>query len=178
MRPDHIAGDRLDRNRLVNTSAARHDLDRDATDIGVPGACGYMYVRQRDLVYYPQETRVEACADRFLAGAQRRESARLGSQSGPEASPDLLRREQGTVQVNRDVFAHWFPNHTVYLLAYRGFGASEGIPTEEALAGDAVALFDRVARRHPGTGIDVIGRSLGTGSPPTSRPNAPCADWR
>jgi hypothetical protein len=54
-----------------------------------------------------------------------------------------------------------FPEHAVYAMHYRGYGGSTGKPTEAALHGDAIALFDRVARDH--TEITVIGRSLGSG---------------
>lgn len=55
------------------------------------------------------------------------------------------------------------PEHTSYLLPYRGYGASEGRPSERALVSDALALVDHVARRHPDAPVDVIGRSLGSG---------------
>ena len=63
----------------------------------------------------------------------------------------------------REELEHRFPHHTSYLLAYRGYGASEGRPSERALVDDAVALLDHVAERHPEAPVDVIGRSLGSG---------------
>ena len=67
------------------------------------------------------------------------------------------------VHALRPVLEHRFPQHTCYLLAYRGYGASDGRPSERALVGDAVALVDHVAARHPEAPVDVIGRSLGSG---------------
>jgi uncharacterized protein len=61
------------------------------------------------------------------------------------------------------VVAQQFPRHTTYLMAYRGYGASEGRPSQPALTTDAVALVDHVDDRHPGAPVDVIGRSLGSG---------------
>jgi pimeloyl-ACP methyl ester carboxylesterase len=55
-----------------------------------------------------------------------------------------------------------FPGHTSYLVAYRGYGASEGTPDERALTTDALAVFDHAAARH-GDRVDVVGRSLGSG---------------
>jgi pimeloyl-ACP methyl ester carboxylesterase len=55
-----------------------------------------------------------------------------------------------------------FPDHTSYLVAYRGYGASEGRPSEPALTSDALAVHDHAAARHPGP-VDVVGRSLGSG---------------
>ncbi|PKH43840.1 alpha/beta hydrolase [Nocardioides alpinus] len=63
----------------------------------------------------------------------------------------------------REVMADLFPDHTTYLMAYRGYGASDGQPSQRALSADAVALVDHVGERHPGAPVDVIGRSLGSG---------------
>ena len=127
------------------------------------GLCGFMYVRQRDLVYCPAPTRVEAADTNFalvnggvtLRGwivnpGRKRALVYFGGNSEP-------------IQQHRGNFARWFPDHTVYLVSYRGFGASEGEPSEESLANDALALFDHVRRQHPRTGVDVIGYSLGSG---------------
>ena len=53
----------------------------------------------------------------------------------------------------------------VLLMNYRGYGASRGKPSERALIGDAIELFDRVARREDldATRIALHGRSLGSG---------------
>jgi pimeloyl-ACP methyl ester carboxylesterase len=63
----------------------------------------------------------------------------------------------------RPVLAEHFPDHTSYLLAYRGYGASGGRPSQRALTADATALHDHVAARHPQAAVDVLGRSLGSG---------------
>lgn len=67
------------------------------------------------------------------------------------------------VEDNRDDFARWFPDRSVYLVAYRGYGASDGEPGQQALLGDALAVFDHVAAAHPVAPVAVIGRSLGSG---------------
>lgn len=63
----------------------------------------------------------------------------------------------------RTELGHRFPEHTGYLLAYRGYGASGGRPAERTIVSDALALLDHVADRHPAEPVDVIGRSLGSG---------------
>ena len=63
----------------------------------------------------------------------------------------------------RHELAGRFADHTCYLVAYRGYGASGGRPGERALTRDAVALHDLVAARHPDGAVDVVGRSLGSG---------------
>ena len=60
--------------------------------------------------------------------------------------------------------ARWPRNWTIVGLNYRGYGTSEGKPGEAALTGDALAIYDAVARN---ADIDprrivVFGRSLGT----------------
>jgi len=50
---------------------------------------------------------------------------------------------------------------TSYLVAYRGHGASDGIPTERDLVEDGIAVLLDVAGRHES--VAVIGRSLGSG---------------
>lgn len=60
-----------------------------------------------------------------------------------------------------ETLAEAFPQHALYLLHYRSYGSSSGKPTEAAIAGDALALFDMVAKKH--TRIIVVGRSLGSG---------------
>lgn len=60
-----------------------------------------------------------------------------------------------------DYIAAQFPGFTCYLMDYRGFGESTGTPSEAALYRDALALYDRVAKKH--ARISIGGRSLGTG---------------
>ncbi len=66
------------------------------------------------------------------------------------------------LDLSQQVFADRFPDHTTYLMAYRGYGASDGLPGQDALSDDAVALLDHVAGRHLGSLVDVMGRSLGS----------------
>ena len=60
-----------------------------------------------------------------------------------------------------DYIAGQFPDFTVYLLDYRGYGKSTGKATETALYKDALKLYDIIKPMHQR--ISVGGRSLGTG---------------
>lgn len=62
---------------------------------------------------------------------------------------------------NRQVFAEVFPNHTIYLVNYRGYAGSSGTPSQEGILSDALALFDHIQPKH--NSVSVIGRSLGSG---------------
>lgn len=60
-----------------------------------------------------------------------------------------------------DNFRDVFPDHTVYLVPYRGYSGNAGKPTEAGLFEDAEYIFDQVVYRHKN--VSVIGRSLGSG---------------
>jgi fermentation-respiration switch protein FrsA (DUF1100 family) len=61
--------------------------------------------------------------------------------------------------------AHTYGNRAVLLVNYRGYGRSQGRPTEKLLVQDAAELFDWAARRSDidAARIALHGRSLGTG---------------
>ncbi|MFI0403856.1 MAG: alpha/beta hydrolase, partial [Cyanobium sp.] len=65
------------------------------------------------------------------------------------------------VSLTRADLAALLPDTALYLLHYRGYGGSEGTPSEAAIRADAQALHALVAQRH--SAITVVGRSLGTG---------------
>jgi uncharacterized protein len=54
-----------------------------------------------------------------------------------------------------------FPNHTIYMMPYRGFSGNPGKPTEKNIKNDAITLINKIKQHHDV--IDVVGRSLGTG---------------
>ena len=127
------------------------------------GICLYLYSHQRALLYFGQVTRVEPSQTDF--SLVRGDITLRGWVSNP-GQPRALLYFGGngeSIQDNRGRFLQWFPRHTVYLLAYRGYGASDGEPEEPLLFADALALYDHVHAAHPHLAIDVIGRSLGTG---------------
>lgn len=62
---------------------------------------------------------------------------------------------------NIEAFSAAFPEHSLFLVNYRGYGGSTGRPTEAGLRSDALAIFDQVHESHPD--IAVVGRSLGSG---------------
>lgn len=120
-----------------------------------------MYAKQRSLLFYPQFTRNPPAAPDFRFDV---DGATLRGWAVNPGQPRALLYFGGNaedVSLNRDDVAAWAVDHTVYLVAYRGYGHSGGEPSEAALAADAIALFDHVAASH--RSVDVIGRSLGSG---------------
>ena len=120
-----------------------------------------MYVQQRSLLFYPQFTRQPGVAADFEFPV---EGALLRGWMVNPGQADALLYFGGNAEdlsPSRDEMRQLFPRHTVYLVAYRGYGLSTGLPSEAALAADAIALFDYAAGAH--AAVDVLGRSLGSG---------------
>ena len=129
--------------------------------------CVLMYWQQRSLMYFPQATRVDAAQTNFslqqgaitLRGWQNHPGGNTPARDAVIYLGGNAERVEGAVQPLRQ----WLPAHSIYTLAYRGFGTSDGTPTEADLVQDAIALWDAVQQRHPQGRITVVGRSLGSG---------------
>lgn len=123
--------------------------------------CALLYLLQRQLLFMPSGTRV--AAERTDFALQHAGMVLRGWRVNPGQPRALLYFGGNAEDVgqNRERFAQWFPGHTIYLLAYRGYGASEGSPDEVALKADALVLHDAVSGAHEG--VDLLSRSLGTG---------------
>lgn len=123
------------------------------------GICVALFIFQRSLIYFP--TPAVATANTIampVRGARLLVSAR--ELAGSEAVLYFGGNAED-VSLSLSTIGDAFPDRAVYLLHYRGYGASTGKPNEHDLVNDALALFDKVARSHPN--ITVIGRSLGSG---------------
>ena len=130
--------------------------------LGWFGACGWMYAKQREYIYLPQGTRADAKQTDFGVA---RNGVMLNGWLVNIGKPKAVIYFGGNaerIEDMRDNFAQWFPDSSSYLVSYRGYGASEGEPSQEALLSDALAIYDQVQARQPGAPITVIGRSLGS----------------
>ena len=65
------------------------------------------------------------------------------------------------VSLSAPELAEAYPQRTIFLLHYRGYGGSTGTPGETTLVADALALYDKVAGESKD--IVLVGRSLGSG---------------
>lgn len=123
--------------------------------------CVALLVFQRSLIYYPQP-RAIGSAETVLTLPV--DDARVLVSVRPHEGPKALIYFGGNAEdVSRSLpgFAEAFPDHALYFMHYRGYGGSSGSPSEEAIARDAMALFDKVYANH--RHIIVAGRSLGSG---------------
>lgn len=123
--------------------------------------CALLFLVQRSQIYFPVPESSPAGANslRFAGGG-----ADLKIWTVARPGPRALIYFGGNaenVAFNLDAFALAFPEHSLYLVNYRGYGGSAGSPSESGLVADALALYDHLQRRHPE--ISVIGRSLGSG---------------
>jgi pimeloyl-ACP methyl ester carboxylesterase len=123
--------------------------------------CALLFFFQRSLIYFPQPR----------TPAPGTETLQLESEAGP-VLVTVLRRPGSQALIyfggnaedvswSLPTLAAAFPQHSVYLLHYRGYGGSAGQPSEAALFADALALYERVRQAQPQ--LTVVGRSLGSG---------------
>jgi uncharacterized protein len=124
------------------------------------GVCALLFFYQRSLIYHPTpEVAVEGVAHLYLdTGAARIKVWTLHPGQGKALLYFGGNAEQVAYNIER--FAQLFPDRTVYLLNYRGYGGSSGKPTEQALYDDALLAFDYFSKKH--RQLDVMGRSIGS----------------
>ncbi|MCF4994765.1 hypothetical protein GIW70_06225 [Pseudomonas syringae] len=123
--------------------------------------CVALFFFQRSLIYFPQPASLDSPESRLtllMPDAEIRVTTR--EHAGSKA---LIYFGGNAEDVSRNLpeFSEAFSGYAIYLMHYRGFGGSGGSPSEEAIARDALALFDQVYASNPQ--IAVIGRSLGSG---------------
>lgn len=121
--------------------------------------CLGLFVLQRKMQYFP--TPPLLVKDAHAVSFKHREITLRGWLANPEQENALLYFGGNGEQIEQNLsqFRHWFPHHSVYLIPYRGYGNSEGAPSEAGIVGDALFLFDQLSQTHPK--VTVMGRSLG-----------------
>ncbi len=140
--------------------------------LGVPGA---MYLLQDSLLFLPQPyvgappaaragRAVEDLAYEAPDGVRLR--GWLVHRAAPAGRAPLVVYYGGNAEeVSWQATEPWPPDWTLALVNYRGYGASEGKPSERDFYADALAVIDALALR-PDVDperIVLVGRSLGTG---------------
>jgi len=125
------------------------------------GLCVFLYFAQRSFLYQPGPETIGTEAE-----ALRIESAGVSLKIwnfNPQKARAIIYFGGNAENVywNVPAFREIFPDFSVYLVNYRGYGGSSGSPSEIALFEDAISVFDQLSSRHES--ISLIGRSLGTG---------------
>src|SRR5262245_57272228 len=123
--------------------------------------CLLLFLEQRSLLYHPMP---ESQSEHAQVIRMERDGASLKLWHVPRPGDRAAIYFGGNgdnVVWFIDDFATAFPDRSLYLVNYRGYAGSTGLPTEKALLGDAEAVFDTVRASH--SDVAVIGRSLGSG---------------
>ena len=82
-------------------------------------------------------------------------------------SPDvvwlILHGNGGNISVRLDQYAEINRRYNASIIAidYRGYGRSDGVPSEKGFFADALAAFELAGELHPGKKVVVFGRSMG-----------------
>ena len=141
------------------------------------GLCLLVYLAQERLIFFPQRLDERAAAgiqqshprvEAFELVAEDGVRLRGWLVGGPSRRPwPLVIYFGGNAEEVSWLAAEFsrVPGWAALLMNYRGYGLSQGQPSEAMLYRDALALYDRATRSpdiDPRRGI-VIGRSLGTG---------------
>ena len=138
-----------------------------AIAIGVPAAA---WLAQDRLIFFPQPVastaHLPAHASPFTVTAADGTALRGWIAKGSAAPAPAIIFFGGNAEEVSFILAdpRWPRAWSIVALNYRGYGASEGVPGERALAADALAIYDAVAGREDvdRNRIVVFGRSLGT----------------
>ncbi len=128
--------------------------------LGYMGMGLFLYVNQRDFLYFPTADMTTSYTDITLQNEG--ESIKIiVLNKGYKNAILYFGGNAESMAQSSDYIAQQFPEFTVYLMDYRGYGGSTGEPTEKGLYSDALKLYDTIRPQHKR--ISIGGRSLGTG---------------
>ena len=119
-----------------------------------------LYNKQRDILYYPSNAPQKSLDELNLKNDEGVLKTFVLNR-GHKNAILYFGGNAESVGYSAKEFAKNFPNHTIYLVNYRGYGGSSGTPTEEGLYADALLIYDKIREYH--ADINLIGRSLGSG---------------
>lgn len=123
--------------------------------------CLGLYLYQRSLIYYPQARSFSAAEHTQTLRTDAGNLMITAKQLGSDTAVIYFGGNAEDVSTSLAGLTLAFPQHALFLPHYRGFGGSEGKPSETALHADALAIYEKVRLKH--RHIILVGRSLGTG---------------
>jgi len=121
----------------------------------------FLYVYQRKLIYFPMSVDPEFSADEISIDNQGTWLHGWVLNPGKSRAVIYFGGNSEMVTHRREYFEKVFSDYSVYLINYRGYGKSQGRPSESGLFSDALAIYDGLIKRHDS--ITAYGRSLGSG---------------
>lgn len=133
----------------------------------------FMYSQQRNLLYFPDRRHVTPKAAGLRNVEERTLTAADGNRfivwyaAAPDGRPTILftHGNAGAVHNRAERFAYYRQQKFgVLFISYRGYGGSEGSPTEQGLHADADAAYEMLrAEGVADSDIMLVGESLGSG---------------
>ncbi len=122
--------------------------------------CLLMFFTQRSQIYYPVRESAVPGATPMLLGVEGA-ALKIWTVERP-GRPALIYFGGNAEDVSASIgmFAQRLAGYSLYFVNYRGYGGSTGQPSEDALVGDAIALYDHLQASH--AEVSVVGRSLGS----------------
>lgn len=121
----------------------------------------WMFLFQRSLLYFPTAPDPFFTAEEIVVENQGVMLYGWVLNPGRDRALIYFGGNSEMITLNRAYFEQEFSAYSIYLVNYRGYGKSQGKPSETALLADAVAIYDRLSTRH--SNISLLGRSLGSG---------------
>jgi len=121
----------------------------------------FLYLYQRKLIYFPVALDPDFAAQEISIDNQ---GTRLrGWVLNPNQDKALIYFGGNSELITHrsSYFENVFSDYSVYLVDYRGYGNSEGSPSEDALFSDALAIHDQISKQY--RSVSAYGRSLGSG---------------
>lgn len=128
--------------------------------LGYLGMGLFLYIYQRDLLYFPTPDISTPYTEMVLQNEG--ESLKIiVLNKGHKNAILYFGGNAESMAQSSDYIAQQFPEFTIYLMNYRGYGGSTGLASEQGLYSDALKLYDSVKPKHKR--ISIGGRSLGSG---------------
>jgi hypothetical protein len=121
----------------------------------------FLYIYQRRLIYYPMSVDPGFHADEVSIDNRGILLHGWVLNPGKPRAVIYFGGNSEMVTHRREYFENVFSDYSVYLINYRGYGKSQGSPSESGLFSDALAIYDELIKRHDS--ITAYGRSLGSG---------------
>jgi len=128
--------------------------------LGYVGMGLFLAIFQRDFIYFPTPKTETTHATMTLQNENESINIIILNK-GYENAILYFGGNAESMAASADYIAQQFPTFTIYLMDYRGYGASTGEATEVGLFSDALKLYDTIKPNH--NRISVGGRSLGSG---------------
>ncbi len=121
----------------------------------------YLYLYQRKIIYCPVAHDPDFTAQEIIIDNQGTRLRGWVLNPGRDKALIYFGGNSELITHRSSYFEDVFSDYSVYLVDYRGSGASAGSPSEDALFSDALAIHDQISRQH--RSVSAYGRSLGSG---------------